>query len=230
MAEYALTVGTALWLGILTSVSPCPLATNIAAISYIARGIEKPRVVLLSGVLYTLGRVMTYVGLGVLVVYSLHSAPFISNFLQKYMNKILGPLLVVLGMFLLGLVQARWPGSGGGVKYGERIAKFGPWGAALLGLLFALSFCPVSAALFFGALVPLAVQSNSGVFMPSLYGIGTAIPVVAFATLIAVSTRSVGKAYSSITLIDRWARRATGVIFIGVGIYLTLVYIFGLSL
>jgi len=230
MGEYVLAVGTALWLGILTSVSPCPLATNIAAISYIAKGIEKPRYVLLSGALYTLGRVVTYVALGVLLVYSLHSAPFISNFLQKYMNKILGPLLVVVGMFLLELVRISWPNSGAGSKYGERIARMGPWGSGLLGLVFALSFCPVSAALFFGALVPLAVRNNSGVFMPLLYGIGTAVPVVAFAIVIAVSTRSVGKAYSSVTVIDRWARRVTGVIFIGVGVYLTLIYVFGVNL
>ncbi len=227
MGDHILPGMTALWLGILTSVSPCPLATNIAAISYIAKGIEKPRHVFLSGALYALGRTVTYVALGVLLAYGLHSAPYLSNFLQKYMNKILGPLLIVVGMFLLELIPMSWPAPGMGSKVGPRMARMGLWGAGLLGIVFALSFCPVSAALFFGSLLPLAVQNNSSVLLPSLYGIGTAAPVVGFAIVIAVGARSLGKAYSGVALIGRWARRVTGVIFIGVGGYLALVYVFG---
>ena len=228
MGDYFLPGATALWLGILTSVSPCPLATNIAAISYVAKGIERPLHVFLSGALYTLGRTVTYVVLAVLLAYGLQSAPYISNLLQKYMNKILGPLLVLVGMFLLDLIRVNWPGSGLGDRLGRRVARMGSWGAGLLGIVFALSFCPVSAALFFGSLLPLAVQNNSSVLLPSLYGVGTAAPVVGFAAVIAVSARSLGKAYSGVALVERWARRITGAIFIGVGVYLTLVYVFGI--
>lgn len=229
MNEQLLAAFSAIWLGILTSVSPCPLATNIAAISFIAKGVEKPRSVLLSGVFYTFGRTVAYTALGVLLVYSLFSAPYISNFLQTYMNKILGPLLILVGMFLVGLLEMRWPGGGvpGGME--TRVERMGLWGAGLLGIVFALAFCPVSAALFFGALLPLAVRNGSGILLPSLYGIGTALPVVIFAVVIAVSAHSLGKAYAGATIIARWAKPITGAVFILVGVYLTLIYIFHLS-
>lgn len=230
MGDHFMAAATALWLGILTSVSPCPLATNIAAISYISRGIDKPRFILSSGALYTLGRTVAYVAIGVLLAYGLQSAPYLSHFLQNYMNKILGPLLVMVGVFLLGLVPLAWPRSAVGEGFSRKMAGSGPWGAGLLGVLFALSFCPVSAALFFGTLVPIAVQNRSIVLFPTLYGIGTALPVAGFAIVIALSARSLGRAYSSVVVMERWARRVTGVVFIGVGIYLTLIHIFGASM
>ncbi len=230
MSEYVFAGISAIWLGILTSVSPCPLATNIAAISFIAKGVEKPRHVLLSGVFYTLGRTVAYTALGVLLVYSLFSAPYISNFLQTYMNKILGPLLILVGMFLIGLLEMRWPAGSIAGHMETRVEGMGLWGAGLLGMVFALAFCPVSAALFFGALLPLAVRNSSGILLPSLYGIGTALPVVVFAVVIAVSAHSLGKAYAGVTLAARWAKPITGAVFILVGVYLTLVYIFNLAL
>ena len=226
MTEVLVGAVSALWLGVLTSISPCPLATNIAAISFIGRRVENPRHVLLSGLLYTLGRAFTYVLLGVILVTSLLSAPYISNVLQKYMNKALGPTLILAGMFLLELIRFSTRGSGMSENMRGRVERMGIGGAAVLGILFALSFCPVSAALFFGSLIPLAVKSGSGTFLPSLYGIGTALPVVFFAVLVAFGVRSVGKAFDRITLIEGWARRITGVVFIAGGIYLTLVYVF----
>jgi len=227
MADYSLAVVTALWLGILTSVSPCPLATNIAAISFVGRHVEKPRQVIAGGALYTLGRTVTYVVLGAALVFSLLSAPYISNFLQTYMNKILGPVLVVVGMFLLGLLQISWGGSALAAGMEHRARKAGLWGSFLLGIGFALSFCPVSAALFFGSLVPLAVRNGSAVLLPTLYGVGTALPVVVFAFVVALGAHSLGRLFDQVTRIERWARRITGVVFVGVGIYLSLVYIFG---
>ncbi|UCG50745.1 MAG: sulfite exporter TauE/SafE family protein [Candidatus Latescibacterota bacterium] len=229
MADYFWVSLSALWLGILTSVSPCPLATNIAAISFIGRRVESPREVLLCGTLYTVGRTITYVILGALLAYSLLSTPYVSHVLQKYMNKILGPILILVGMFLLDLIRVSWSGAEIGSHLEHRARKMGLWGAGLLGIGFALSFCPVSAALFFGSLLPLAVQSNSPVFLPLLYGVGTALPVVVFAIVISVSAHSLGKAFASVTLVERWARRITGIVFIGVGIYFTVVYIFGFS-
>ena len=226
MADHWLTAVTALWLGILTSVSPCPLATNIAAISFIGRRVEQPRQVIAGGALYTLGRSVTYVFLGVALVFSLLSAPHISNFLQTYMNKVLGPALVVVGMFLLGLLHFSWDGAGLAVSMERRARKSGLWGAFLLGVGFALSFCPVSAALFFGSLVPLAVRNESAVLLPTFYGMGTALPVVVFAIVVALGAHSLGRLLDRVTLVERWARRITGVVFVGVGIYLSLVYIF----
>jgi cytochrome c-type biogenesis protein len=226
MADFLLGAASAFWLGILTSISPCPLATNIAAISFIGRRVGSPGAVLLSGLLYTLGRAFTYMFLGILLVSSLLSAPYVSHLLQKNMNKILGPLLILVGMFLLELIQ--FGGSGPGISdtMRARIEKMGVGGAALLGIVFALSFCPISAALFFGSLIPLAVKSGSGILLPSLYGIGTALPAVVFAVLIAVGFHSVGRAFDRVAQIERWARRITGAVFICIGVYFSLAYIF----
>lgn len=226
MNEFFSGMALAVWFGILTSISPCPLATNIAAISYIGKKVEHPRLVLMTGLLYTLGRSLAYLVLGMLLVKSLLSAPYISFFLQRYMIKIIGPLLIVVGMFLVGLVNINVTGSGMSEKILNRADRMGIWGAGLLGIVFALSFCPTSAALFFGSLIPLAVKSESGVILPLLYGIGTALPVVVFAVLIAMGACYVGKIFHRITHFELWARRITGVLFIGIGIYFSLKYIF----
>ena len=228
MSELFIGAGTALWLGILTSISPCPLATNIAAISYIGKRVDSPRSVLTSGLLYTLGRTAVYLVLGMLLVQSLLSAPHISHWLQKYMMKMLGPLLILVGMVLLGLIGRGFTGSGVADATRDRVDRMGIWGAGFLGMVFALSFCPVSAALFFGSLVPLAVKSGSGILHPALYGVGTALPVVAFSMLLASGARYLGKVFGGITRFELWARRITGVLFIGIGIYFTLEYIFHL--
>jgi cytochrome c biogenesis protein CcdA len=226
MDGFVIGLASAFWLGILTSISPCPLATNIAAISYIGRRVDRPRLVFWAGMLYTLGRALTYLALGVLLVAGLLSAPLVSHFLQKYIIKLLGPILIIVGMFLLGLIRFSTSGSGINAGLQKRAESWGIWGAALLGFVFALSFCPLSAMLFFGSLVPLAVQYNSGVLLPLAYGIGTALPVFGFAVIIALGARSLGKAFNKITQFERWARRITGFIFIGVGAYFTLAYIF----
>lgn len=226
MPVWLLAAGSALWFGILTSISPCPLATNITAMSFVGRRVGSPMKVLLAGVLYTLGRSLTYTALGALLVASLLSAPRVSLVLQRTMNKALGPILIVVGIFLLGIIPLRLPSSGWVQKVGERIAKWGALGAFLLGVLFALTFCPVSAALFFGSLLPLAVEQASPVLLPALFGIGTGIPVLGFAVAIALGAKSLGKAFGRLAKVERWVRLATGGVFIGVGIYLTLLHLF----
>jgi len=221
---------SALWLGILTSISPCPLATNIAAISFVGRRVGSTRQVLFSGLCYALGRVVAYLAIGILVVAGVLSIPGVSNFLQRYMNKILGPLLILVGMFLVELIQVTIPGLTPGDKVQERAESAGVWGAGLLGIVFALSFCPVSAALFFGSLIPLSVKHGSRFVLPSLYGVGTGLPVIVFAVLIALGARSVGTAFNMLTKTEWWARRVTGGVFILVGVYYSLRYIFGVAI
>ena len=216
---------SALLLGLVTSISPCPLATNITAISFVGRRVGSPRKVLLAGILYTIGRSLTYMAVGALLVWSLLSAPRVSLVLQRTMNKALGPILIVVGIFLLDFIPLRLPSSGFAHRAGERIARWGSVGALLLGVLFALTFCPVSAALFFGSLLPLAIEQHSPLVLPALYGVGTAIPVLGFAVAIALGARTLGKAFGKLTRIERWVRRLTGAVFIGVGIYLTLVHL-----
>lgn len=221
-------IASALWLGIMTSISPCPLATNIAAVSFVGKRVSNPRLVLLAGVMYTLGRMFTYLVIGGLLVSALLSAPWLSHALQKYMNKLLGPVLIVVGMILLELIDLKLTGGGISNKMEKRVDRWGIWGAALLGSLFALTFCPISAALFFGSLIPLALQNESGIILPAVYGFGTALPVFLFALLIALGARSIGKAYNRIATFEKWARRVTGMVFIGVGVYYSLDHIFNL--
>jgi len=228
-AEFFLAAFSAVWLGILTSISPCPLATNVAAISYVSRRVDKPGKVLLHGLLYIAGRTLTYAVLGILLVSSLLSAPAISHVLQKYMHLALGPILILVGMVLLELISFPLPSFGGG-KMQARIDALGAWGALLLGILFALSFCPVSAALFFGSLLPLAVQHKSGIVLPVLYGIATGLPVALFSLVIAFGLQRLAEAYKALTGFELWARRLTGILFIGIGLYYSVTKIFGVGM
>jgi cytochrome c-type biogenesis protein len=229
MAELILPLASAFWLGVLTSISPCPLATNILAISFVGRRVESPRNVLFSGLLYTVGRAVTYVFLGTLLVASLLSAPFISHVLQKYMNAFLGPLLILVGMVLLELISFN-TGIGLNTVVQERVDTMGVWGAIFLGVLFALSFCPTSAALFFGSLLPLAVNQQSGILLPAVFGMGTGLPVLIFAVLLGFGANKIAKAYDGIVAFERWARRITGITFILIGFYYSLTRIFRLSI
>ncbi len=222
-------MSTALWLGILTSISPCPLATNIAAVSFIGRRLDRPSLVVASGALYTLGRTIAYVGLGAIIVGGALSVPELSRFLQKYMNQILGPLLILAGMFLLNLISFTNSGSAKGERLQQRIGAMGIWGAVPLGMLFALSFCPISAALFFGSLIPLSIEQESAVLLPLGYGIGTALPVMVLGVVLGVSARSIGGLFKQLTRIEKWARLITGITFVVVGLYLSLAYIFRIT-
>ena len=227
MDSFVLGMGMALWFGILTSISPCPLTTNIAAISYIGRRVDRADYVLSAGFLYMLGRTITYVLLGFILVSSVQSIPAVAQFLQKYMNTALGPLLIVIGLVLLDVITIPFGGIGFlGNSLQPRIDRVGIWGAGFLGIIFALSFCPVSAALFFGSLFSLAIKHGSKIILPSLFGIGTAIPVLAMAFLLAFSTHFVGKAYQKITIFESWARRGTAVVFMLAGVYYCWKYLF----
>jgi len=217
--DWLLGLGSAFWFGILTSISPCPLATNIAAISFIGRRVDRPHAVLTTGILYAVGRTLVYMALAALLVSSLLSAPTLSHALQKYMNKLIGPLLILVGMILLGLIEIRTRGSDIGQRVGQRAERWGVWGGLLLGIVFALTFCPSSAALFFGSLVPISVKYESRLLLPLAYGVGTALPVILFALAIAAGAGAVAKAFQGVAAFERWARTATGVIFIGVGVY-----------
>ena len=222
----ALFLLTAIWLGILTSVSPCPLATNIAAVSFISRRITQRNAVLLSGLLYTLGRSLTYIVLGVLIVKTLVDVPILSDFLQRYVNKILGIVLILVGMVLLDLMRIPISIPSVSENFAKKLAEKGTFASLPLGILFALAFCPVSAALFFGGLIPIAVKAQSGIGLPLIYGIGTGLPVLLFAFLVAAGTGYINNLYYRITRIEFYTKKVTGIIFILVGVYYSLAYIF----
>lgn len=210
---------SALWLGILTSISPCPLATNIAAISFLSKRIMHPKAVVIAGIVYTLGRMMAYAVLGGVIIFSLVSVPTTANFLQKYMNRILGPVLILVGLFLLDVVQIKIPAMSFSQDRQKKMAESGIGGAFMLGVIFALSFCPISAALFFGSLIPLSLNSKFGISLPFFYGIGTGLPVIILAFGIALGTLSISHWFHRLSRLEFYTRKITGVIFLVVGIY-----------
>ncbi len=227
MEAFYLETASALWLGILTSISPCPLATNVAAVSFVARNLGSSKKVLWSGLLYSLGRMLTFIVIAVLAVASLLSLPEVSFYLETYMGKLIGPLLMAVGIILLNILPISFstPAISGSVQ--AKAAGWGIWGAGILGIIFALTFCPLSAAFFFGSLIPLALQTKSAILLPSVYGLGTALPVVAFAVLIALGVKSIGKVFDKLSQVEKWARKLTAVIFIGAGLYLLLKNLIG---
>lgn len=216
---------SALWLGILTSVSPCPLATNIAAVSFLSKKVNHPKLVLQSSVAYIAGRMLTYAVLGIVIITSLASIPVTANFLQKYMNKILGPILLIVGLLLLDLITINIPSLSISQDKQTALAGSGTRGAFVLGAIFALSFCPIAAALFFGSLIPLALKSPYSIVLPLFYGVGTGIPVVIFALGIAMGVKSFSKWFHRITTFELYTRKITGIVFILVGIYFIWHYI-----
>ncbi len=218
-------LGTALWLGILTSVSPCPLATNVAAMGFIGRRTDSARGALWTGLLYTAGRALAYSVLGVVLINGVMAVPAVSAWLQENMIRLLGPVLIVTGLVLLEWLALP---RGGGGRFSDwvqrRASAMGLGAAFFLGVMFALAFCPVSAALFFGSLLPVCLQAGSGFWLPLVYGIGTALPVLAFGLVLAFAAGRVGQAFDRVTSIEAWARRVTGMVFLGVGAYFTLAY------
>jgi len=219
---------SAVWLGILTSISPCPLASNVAAISFLSKKITHPALVFISGLAYTLGRMVSYAVLGWIIISSLLSVPQVAQFLQKYMGKALGPLLIITGLILLEIITIRLPGVSLSQKHHNKLAESGAPGAFLLGFIFALAFCPISAALYFGSLIPLAINSKSGIVLPFIYGIGTGLPVLVFAVAIALGATSLSHWFHRITRLEYYTRKITGAVFIIVGLYYTGIYIFRL--
>jgi cytochrome c-type biogenesis protein len=217
----------AMGLGIWTAAQPCPMATNVAAISYLGRRVDRPRLVFLAGLLYALGRTLVYVALAILLIEGFQASR-ISMFLQTRVHQLVGPVLLLLGMCFLELIVLSWPSGGISETMQRRIDALGVWGALPLGVLFALAFCPISAMCFFVSLLALASSHDSRVVLPSLYGLGTALPVMAFAALIAISARAVGGAFNLMTQIAWWVQRATGLICLVIGVHFSLKYVFEL--
>jgi len=219
---------SAFLIGILAAISPCPLATNITAMAYISRKITDRRYVVASGVLYTLGRMTTYFIIGALVILAGVKVPSIAMFLQDAGERFLGPLLIVLGILLLGIIKLPiFQGSGRLTSLGERVARKGRLGAYLLGVVFALAFCPYTALLFFGILVPLALESTAGIALPASFAFGTGLPVLVFAVLLSAGVTKVARWLGAVTAAEKVIRKAVALLFIGVGIYFIVLWIHG---
>jgi len=209
---------TALILGLMTAISPCPLATNISAIGFISRDLENRRKVFIKGLIYTLGRAISYTGLG-LVLFLGASKMKVSLLFQGWGEKLLGPLLILIGVFMLDFIRIKLPGFGTLTeKIGEKSRK-SYWSTLFLGMLFALAFCPYSGVLYFGMLIPLTIASPGGLYLPVIFAIATGLPVILFAWLLAYAVGNVGRFYNRIKLFERWFRRVVAIVFILVGVY-----------
>jgi cytochrome c-type biogenesis protein len=211
-------VVTALILGLMTAISPCPLATNISAIGFISRDIESRKRVFVNGLIYTLGRAISYTGLA-LIIYFGASQMNISRLFQGWGEKLLAPLLIVIGLLMLDVVKIKFPAFS---RLTEKIGNEGKgsyWSALLLGIVFALAFCPYSGVLYFAMLIPITVASADGLYLPIVFACATGLPVIIFAWLIAYSVGSVGKLFDHIKVFELWFRRVVAVLFIGAGVY-----------
>jgi len=215
----------AVWFGILTTISPCPLATNIAAVSFLSKKGGNPRAVLISSFSYILGRMLTYAVIASIIIGSVASIPSAATFLQAYMNRIIGPVLIIVGFFLLGIIRLRIPSLSLSQEKLNKLAESGVIGAFLLGMLFALSFCPIAAGLFFGSLIPLALRSDFGMVHPFFYGLGTGIPVAILAIAVAFGMKSFSKFFQKTSKFELWTRTITAAIFIIIGAYFTWTYL-----
>jgi len=218
---------SAFLLGLMTAISPCPLATNITAIGFISRDINNKRQVFYKGLIYTLGRAFTYTAIG-LIFYFGSSQIEISGFLKLWGEKILGPLMIIIGLFMIDLIKLPKVSLGGFTSKVEDKSGNGYFGALLLGIVFALAFCPYSGVLYFGMLIPMTITSVSGLYLPVVFALGTGLPVIIIAWLIAFSIGSVGSFYNKLKTFELWFRRVIAVLFIGIGIYYTLTVLFKL--
>jgi cytochrome c-type biogenesis protein len=209
---------TALILGLMTAISPCPLATNITAIGFISKDLENRNRVFFNGLFYTLGRAITYTLIPLIIYFGADQFKF-SGFFQRYGEKIIGPLLVLIGIFMLDVIRINFPGFG---RLSEKMEKRTTWryiDAALLGIVFALAFCPYSGVLYFGMLVPLTISSASGLYLPVIFAIATGIPVIIIAWVLAYTVSGIGAVYNKIKIFELWFRKVIAVVFIIVGIY-----------
>lgn len=227
MGTSNIAIVAAFFIGLMTSISPCPLATNITAIAYISKKIEHSKHTLFVGLIYTFGRMVTYTALASLIVYIGLNTQQVSLFLQSYGEKLLGPFLVLIGLVMIGIIRFNFiKGSDklNNIKY--KLAEKGYIGSFLLGAIFALAFCPFSGVLFFGMLIPLALKANDGIFIPSIFGIATGLPVILFSILLVKSVSMLGKVMDKVQSFEKWMRKIVGIMFIIVGVYYVWVSLF----
>lgn len=215
---------TAMILGLMTAISPCPLATNVAAMGYIAKDLEQPRRALSRGILYCFGRMLSYTALGIVLISIIKggsSAFGVQSFVAGWGEKLIGPLMLLVGLFMLFGHRLKLKGFGYSGD-GSRIASKGGWGALALGALFAMAFCPTSAVFYFGMLIPMSATASSGWLLPVVFAIATALPVVIVAWIFSFSAGSIGRFYNRMAVFQKWMNLIVGIIFVGIGIYYSI--------
>lgn len=228
MGTSSFPIVAAFFIGLMAAISPCPLATNITAIAYTSKRIRNNKHTLLVGLTYTIGRMFTYVLLASSIVWFGLNTQSISLFLQRYGEGLLGPLLIILGLVMLDILKFKFiRGSSRLNKLKEKLANKGFLGSFLLGVIFALAFCPFSAVLFFGMLIPLALNAGDGLVIPSVFAFATGLPVIVFSFILAYSISKLSSIMDKVQIFEKWTRKTTAVIFLLTGTYYTAIIYFG---
>lgn len=224
IGNYNIPILSAFILGLMTAISPCPLATNITATAFISKNISSKRKVFLSGLLYSLGRGFSYTAIG-LILYFGASKFYIARFFNQNGEKYLGPLLIIIGLIMLNIIELNFLGkSNFQEKLSEKFKDKGLLGSFLIGVIFALAFCPYSGALFFGMLIPMSIASADGLYLPIVFAFGTGLPVILFTYLLAFTAGKIGIFYNRITKIEKVMRTVAGVVFILTGLYYVFIF------
>lgn len=210
----------AFFIGLMVSISPCPLVTNITAIAYISKKINNGKSTLITSLVYTLGRMFTYVSLSSLIVYIGVNIQVISTFANSYGDKLLGPLLVFVGLVMLNVIKLpHFNGSSSIDMLKEKLSERGYLGSFLLGVIFALAFCPISGVLFFGMLIPLSLKFSDGLLIPSVFAFATSLPVIILSSILVYSVSKIGKVMHKVQIFEKYMRYVVSIVFILVGIF-----------
>ena len=209
---------SAIVLGLMTAISPCPLATNITAVGFISKDIKDRNKVFVNGLLYTLGRAISYTAIALVIYLGADQFKFSAVF-QIYGEKLLGPLLIIIGLFMLDVIKIKFPGLSGLTSKMEAKTKWSYADAILLGMIFALAVCPYSGVLYFGMLIPMTITTASGLYLPIVFALATGLPVIVFAWLLAYTISGIGSAYNKVRAFEIWFRRFIAVLFIVIGLY-----------
>ncbi|MPM11185.1 hypothetical protein SDC9_57524 [bioreactor metagenome] len=222
-AQYPILAAFAL--GIMTAISPCPLATNITAIGYISRELSSRKKIFYNGLLYTLGRLVSYTGLGVIIYFGASTFK-VAKLFSQYGEKFMGPLLILIGVLMLNVIKIRLTKKGGSLsdKVEQKAAGGSSWWAFLLGVLFALAFCPSSGVFYFLMLIPMTVASPDGLLLPPVFAVATGLPVIIVAWLLAFSLSGISTFYNKVKIFEKWFRLVAAVVFIAAGLYFIYLY------
>jgi len=224
LENYNIPILSAFVLGLMTSISPCPLATNITATAFISKNITNKKMVFLSGVVYSLGRAFSYTAIGLILFFGA-SKFHVGRFFQQNGEKFLGPLLIIVGLIMLNVIRLNFLGKSNFTeKLTEKLKGKGLFGSFLIGVIFALAFCPYSGALYFGMLIPMTISSVDGLYLPIIFAFGTGLPVILFTYLLAFAAGSVGIFYNKIAKTEKVMRIITGIVFVLTGVYYVLIF------
>ncbi len=212
---------SSLLLGLLTAIAPCPMTINITAVGFIGRDISHRERIFSNGIFYALGTIFSYTSLA-LVLYFGADQFRVSQFFHRYSEWMIGPLLLLIGVYMIGVFRIDFPAWNRVAKKFENRQSFRAWDSFLLGMVLALAFCPYSGVLYFGMLVPLIVTASAP-WLSLIFSLAAAVPIILFAWLLAFTVSGVGKVFNSLKAFEFWFRKVVAALFICIGIYYIVV-------